>query len=215
VALLAVVGELTLTYETMELGANPGLTIAATPPSPARGPSKRSACSRAGPHRRTSLSLPAHLTVKRRAMPAPEREPARGDEHEVTPLELFFDLVFVFAITQVTKLLTSEPTSGRLLRGMLVLAAVWWAWTTYAWLTSAIDVDEGAVRLTMLASTAIMLGVALAVPRAFGADAVLFGVAYLLVRLIHFALSALVGRDDPARRGVLLRFAPTAIVGRH
>ena len=133
--------------------------------------------------------------------------------HKVTTLELFFDLVFVFAITQVTKLLTSEPTSGRLLRGMLVLAAVWWAWTTYAWLTSAIDVDEGAVRLTMLASMAIMLGVALAVPRAFGADAVLFGVAYLLVRLIHFALSALVGRDDPARRGV--RFAPTAIVGRH
>jgi Bacterial low temperature requirement A protein (LtrA) len=103
-------------------------------------------------------------------MPDPEREPARGDEHEVTPLELFFDLVFVFAITQVTKLLTSEPTWGGLLRGMLVLAAVWWAWTTYAWLTSAIDVDEGAVRLTMLASTAIMLGVALAVPRAFGAD---------------------------------------------
>ena len=143
-------------------------------------------------------------------MPSPGRELAGGDEHEVTPLELFFDLVFVFAITQVTKLLTSEPTWGGLLRGMLVLAAVWWAWTTYAWLTSAIDVDEGAVRLTMLASTAIMLGVALAVPRAFGADAVLFGVAYLLVRLIHFVLSAVVGRDDLVRRGVLLRFAPTS-----
>ncbi len=110
----------------------------------------------------------------------------------------------------MTKLLTSEPTWGGFLRGMLVLAAVWWAWTTYAWLTSAIDVDEGAVRLTMLASTAIMLGVALAVPRAFGADAVLFGVAYLLVRLIHFVLSAVVGRDDLVRRGVLLRFAPTS-----
>jgi low temperature requirement protein LtrA len=144
-------------------------------------------------------------------VPAPEREP--GDEHEVTPLELFFDLVFVFAITQVTKLLTSDPTWGGLLRGMLVLAAVWWAWTTYAWLTSAIDVDEGAVRLTMLASTAIMLGVALAVPRAFGADAVLFGVAYFLVRLIHFALSAVVGRDDPDRRSTLLRFGPTALLG--
>jgi low temperature requirement protein LtrA len=71
-------------------------------------------------------------------MPDPEREPVRGDEHEVTPLELFFDLVFVFAITQVTKLLTTEPTWGGLLRGTLVLAAVWWAWTTYAWLTSAI-----------------------------------------------------------------------------
>jgi low temperature requirement protein LtrA len=140
-------------------------------------------------------------------------DPPRGDEHEVTPVELFFDLVFVFAITQVTKQLTSEPTWRGLLHGMLVLAAVWWAWTTYAWLTSAIDVDEGAVRLTMLASTALMLGVALAVPRAFGADAVLFGVAYLLVRLIHFVLSAVVGRDDPIRRGVMLRFAPTALLG--
>jgi low temperature requirement protein LtrA len=110
-------------------------------------------------------------------------------------------------------LLGHEPTWGGLLRGMLVLAAVWWAWATYAWLTSAIDVDEGGVRLAMLASTAAMFGVALAVPRAFADDAVLFGIAYLLGRLIHFILSAVVGRDDPDRRGVLLRFAPTAAAG--
>jgi len=134
-------------------------------------------------------------------------------EHEVTPLELFFDLVFVFAITQVTSLLAHDPTWHGVLRGMLVLAAVWWAWTGYGWLTSAIDVDEGGVRLAMLAATAMMLGVALAVPRAFGGDAVLFGAAYLLVRLLHLGLSAFVGRDDPDRRGALLRFAPTAIVG--
>ena len=72
-----------------------------------------------------------------------EREFERGDEHQVSPLELFFDLVFVFAITQVTKLLTEEPTWNGVLHGMLVLAAVWWAWTTYAWLTSATGVDEG------------------------------------------------------------------------
>jgi low temperature requirement protein LtrA len=104
-----------------------------------------------------------------------ERERDNGAEHAVTPLELFFDLVFVFAITQMTKLLTNDPSWGGVLRGMLVLAAIWWAWTTSAWLTSAIDVDEGGVRLAMLASTAMMLGVALAVPRAFGSDAVLFG----------------------------------------
>ena len=96
---------------------------------------------------------------------------------------------------------------------MLVLAAVWWAWTTYAWLTSAIDVDEGGVRLAMLAATLAMLGVALGVPGAFGADAVFFGVAYLLVRLVHFVLSAIVARGDSDRRGVLLRFAPTALLG--
>jgi low temperature requirement protein LtrA len=142
-----------------------------------------------------------------------EREPERGDEHQVTPLELFFDLVFVFAITQVTKLLANHPTWGGVLRGMLVLAAVWWAWSAYAWLTSTMDVDEGGVRLAMLASMGVMLGVALAVPGAFGADAVFFGAAYLLVRILHVVLSAIIGRDDPDRRGALFRFAPTAILG--
>jgi low temperature requirement protein LtrA len=96
---------------------------------------------------------------------------------------------------------------------MLVLAALWWAWSVYAWLTSAMDVDEGGVRLVMLASMGAMFGVALAVPGAFGDDAVLFGVAYLLVRLLHLVLSVTVVRDDPDRRGALLRFAPTAVLG--
>jgi low temperature requirement protein LtrA len=142
-----------------------------------------------------------------------EREDERRDEHEITPLELFFDLVFVFAITQVTGLLAAHPTWGGVLRGMLVLAALWSAWNGYAWLTSALDVDEGGVRLTMLASMATMLVVALAVPGAFGDSAVLFGAAYLLVRLLHLVLSAVVGRDDPDRRGALLRYAPTAVLG--
>jgi low temperature requirement protein LtrA len=137
----------------------------------------------------------------------------RGDEHQVTPLELFFDLTFVFAMTQVTILLADDPTWDGVLRGMLVLAALWWAWGAYAWLTSAMDVDEGGVRLVMLASIGAMLIVALAVPGAFGDDAVLFGAAYLLVRLLHLALSAIVARNDPDRGGALLRFVPTAIFG--
>ena len=142
-----------------------------------------------------------------------EREHMGVAEHQVTPLELFFDLVFVFTMTQVTSLLADDPTWGGVLRGMLVLAALWWAWAVYAWLTSAMDVDEGGVRLTMLASIGAMLVVALAVPGAFGDDAVLFGAAYLLVRLVHLVLSAIVTRDDPERRGALLRFTPTAILG--
>jgi low temperature requirement protein LtrA len=134
-------------------------------------------------------------------------------EHQVTPLELFFDLTFVFGLTQVTILLADDPTWRGVFRGMLVLAALWWAWSVYAWLTSAMDVDEGGVRLVMLASMGAMFGVALAVPGAFGDDAVLFGVAYLLVRLLHLVLSAIVARDDPERRDALLRFAPTAIAG--
>jgi low temperature requirement protein LtrA len=134
-------------------------------------------------------------------------------EHQVTPLELFFDLVFVFAFTQVTSLLVDDPTWGAVLRGMLVLAALWWAWSVYAWLTSAMDVDEGGVRLVMLAAMGAMFGVALAVPGAFGDDAVLFGIAYLLVRLLHLVLSAIIVRGDPERRGALVRFLPTAIAG--
>ena len=140
------------------------------------------------------------------------REPEHG-EHQITPLELFFDLTFVFAMTQVTVMLADDPTWSGVFRGMLVLAALWWAWSVYAWLTSAMDVDEGGVRLAMLASMGAMFGVALAVPGAFGDDAVLFGFTYLLVRLLHLVLSAIVGRDDPDRRGALLRFAPTAMLG--
>jgi low temperature requirement protein LtrA len=142
-----------------------------------------------------------------------EPELEHDDEHRVTPLELFFDLVFVFAITQVTSLLADDPSWGGVLRGMLVLVALWWAWTAYAWLTSTMDVDEGGVRLAMLASMGAMLGVALAVPGAFGDDAVLFGVAYLFVRVLHLVLYAIVGRDDPDLRGAVLRLAPTAIAG--
>ena len=146
-------------------------------------------------------------------MSEPELELEPDPEHQVTPLELFFDLVFVFAITQVTSFLAHEPTWGGVFRGMLVLSALWWAWTTYAWLTSAMDVDEGGIRLAMLLSTAAMLIAAMAVPGAFGGDAVIFGAAYLVVRFIHFVLSAVISRDDPDRRSVLVRFAPTAILG--
>ena len=142
-----------------------------------------------------------------------ERELEPHAEHQVTPLELFFDLVFVFAMTHVTVLLADDPTWSGDFRGMLILAALWWAWTVYAWLTSAMDVDEGGVRLTMLASIAAMLVVALAVPGTFGDDAVLFGAAYLLVRVLHLVLSGIVARDDPDRLGALVRFAPTAVLG--
>jgi low temperature requirement protein LtrA len=142
-----------------------------------------------------------------------ERKLEHGDEHQVTPLELFFDLVLAFAFTQVTRLLVEDGTWGGVLRGMLVLAALWWAWSVFAWLTSALDVDEGGVRLTMLASTGAMLFVALAVPGAFGDDAVLFGCTYLLVRLLHLVLCTTIARDDPDSRGALLRFAPTTILG--
>ena len=146
-------------------------------------------------------------------MSVAEREQGDGAEHQVTPLELLFDLAFVFAFTQVTRLLVDDPTWGGVLRGMLVLAALWMAWSGYAWLTSTIDVDDGGVRLAMLASMGAMLGAALAVPGAFADDAVLFACAYLLVRVLHLVLYSIVARGDPDLRGSLLRLAPTELLG--
>jgi low temperature requirement protein LtrA len=133
-------------------------------------------------------------------------------EHRVTPLELFFDLVFVYAITQVTQLMSHDPTWRGVGRGLLVLAVLWWAWTGYAWLTNTLEPEKGRVRAGMFGAMAAMLVVALAVPHAFGADAVLFGVAYLIVRLLHLLLYAIAGKRDPDLLGAVLRFTPSATV---
>jgi low temperature requirement protein LtrA len=134
-------------------------------------------------------------------------------EERVTPLELFFDLVFVFAITQVTTLLSHSPTWGGLLRALLLLAMLWWAWSAYAWLTNALDPEEGAVRLAMFAAVGAMLVASLAAPNAFGVDGVIFGVAYLIVRVLHLLLFAIAGRGDRDLLRAVLRIAPGAIIG--
>jgi low temperature requirement protein LtrA len=137
-----------------------------------------------------------------------DRQAERGQR--VTPLELFFDLVFVFAITQVTGFLSHDPTWGGLLRGLLLLGALWWAWGAYAWLTNTLDPEEGAVRLAVFAAIAAMLIVSLAAPGAFGRDGVRFGVAYFVVRALHLVLYAIAGRGDRDLFRAVLRIVPTA-----
>jgi low temperature requirement protein LtrA len=130
----------------------------------------------------------------------------------VTPLELFFDLVFVFAITQVTTLLSADPTWSGLLRGLVVLAALWWAWAAYAWLTNTLNPEEGLVRIAMFVVMGAMLVCALAVPEAFGDHGVIFGVAYLVVRAMHIALYAIAARGDPDLLGAVLRMVPSSTI---
>jgi low temperature requirement protein LtrA len=89
-------------------------------------------------------------------------------EHSVSPLELFFDLVFVFVFTQVTIALSHNPSWSGLGHGLLVLVAPWWAWSAYAWLMNAVDPGEGLVWGTMVVAMASMVVVALTVPYAFG-----------------------------------------------
>src|SRR5881628_2361483 len=110
------------------------------------------------------------------------------DEERVTPLELFFDLVFVLAITQCTALMSAAPTWEGLAKGLLVLGVLWWSWVGYAWLTSVVDPEEGTVRLAIFAAMAALLVVALCVPAAFDSSAALFAGAYGVVRAAHILL---------------------------
>ena len=133
-----------------------------------------------------------------------------GTEKRVAPLELFFDLVFVFALTQVTLLMSNNPTWEGLGQGLLVLAALWWAWGAYAWLTNYIAADEGLERLLMFAVMGAFLVAALATPEAFGDDALLFAVAYAAARWLHIFIFA-EANDDVDTGQAIVRLARTAL----
>ena len=123
---------------------------------------------------------------------------AEGREAKVSPLELFFDLVFVFALTQVTAFMADDPTFEAMGRGLLILALVWWAWSGYTWLTSTVDPEQTIPRVVMFAAMGAMLVVALATPGAFADDGVIWGLGYIAVRVLHAALCSVAAADDPA-----------------
>jgi low temperature requirement protein LtrA len=134
-------------------------------------------------------------------------------ERAVTPFELFFDLVFVFGFTQVTALMAANPTARGVLHGMLVLAAVWWAWGAYAWLATTIDLEEGSTRLVMIGVMSAMFVAALAAPDAFGDTGLLFASAYLVVRILHLVLYAVAARGQPELLDSVLKLTPTGVAG--
>jgi low temperature requirement protein LtrA len=103
----------------------------------------------------------------------------------VSSVELFFDLVFVFAITQLTTLLAQDPTIIGLVRIVLIFGNIWWMYGGYAWLTNAVPPREPALRLLILVGMAGFLIVALAIPHAFGDSGVVFGLGYLVVTVVH------------------------------
>ena len=143
---------------------------------------------------------------------APRLSAVMREEEQVTALELFFDLVFVLALTQCTTLMANQPTWEGLAKGLLVLGVLWWSWTGYAWLTSVLNPEEGAVRLVMFTAMAAFLVAALCVPEAFDSLALLFACAYGVVRWSHIALFGLASRDDPnLRRSVNGLAAGTAV----
>ena len=120
---------------------------------------------------------------------------ATAEEKRVAPLELFFDLVFVFALTQVTAVMSEHPSWSALGRGMLVLSALWWAWAAYAWLTNYVAAEEDLERILILGVMGAFLVAALAVPEAFGDDALIFALAYAAARWLHIFIFAEANED--------------------
>ena len=143
----------------------------------------------------------------------PRLSAVRREDERVTPLELFFDLVFVLAITQCTALMSSHPTWSGLAQGILVLGVLWWSWVGYAWLTSVVDPEEGAVRFAIFAAMAGFLIAAIAVPEAFGSLGLEFALAYGAVRYAQIALFVLASRDDPGLRHSVTGLAISTTIG--
>jgi low temperature requirement protein LtrA len=147
------------------------------------------------------------------------RMEAVSEDASVTPLELFFDLVFVFALTQVTALMADDLTAQGLIRGLLVLGLMWWSWVGYAWLGNVVRADEGAARLAMLAAMAAMFVMALTIPEAFDdvpgglPGPVVVGLCYFAFRTLHLTLFWIISREDEGLRRQLVRFAPAMIGG--
>jgi low temperature requirement protein LtrA len=106
-----------------------------------------------------------------------------GDEQRATSLELFFDLVFVFAITQVSHLLLEDLSWRGAGRALLALLVVWWAWNYTAWVTNELDPESGPVRLLLLGVMLACLVLAVAIPDAFGERALLFAGAYVAIQV--------------------------------
>lgn len=137
----------------------------------------------------------------------------------VSPLELFFDLVFVFALTQVTATMAGQLSGTGLIRGLLLVALLWWSWTGYAWLANLVRADRGLARVGMFAAMAVMFVLALTIPEAFDdapgglSGPVVVAVCYFAFRALHLLLFFALSGGDAGLRGQLLRFTPAMLGG--
>jgi low temperature requirement protein LtrA len=153
------------------------------------------------------------------SQPARVRVERLREASTATTLELFFDLVFVFALTQITALMAEEPTGHGLLRGALLIMVVWWCWVGYSWVSNLVKADEGLARVTVLVAMAAMFLVALAIPEAFEDlpgglhGPTVFAFSYLVLRAVHLALFWLISGDDRGLRRQVGRFAVTMVGG--
>jgi low temperature requirement protein LtrA len=140
-------------------------------------------------------------------------------DHSVTTLELFFDLVFVFALTQITALMAHDLSWHGVLRGLLLIGLLWWSWIGYSWLCNIVKADEGSIRGVVLLAMASMFLIALAIPEAFHdlpgglPGPVVIACAYFALRALHLVLFWLIAAGDQVLRRTLIRFVPSMLAG--
>jgi low temperature requirement protein LtrA len=134
-------------------------------------------------------------------------------ERRTTPVELLWDLVFVFAVTQVTGLLSHDLTWAGFGRSMIVLALVWWAWSAFVWAANAEGDDDATLRAVLLAAMVLIFITGLAVPEAFEQRATLFAVTYTGVRLLHLGLYTHASRRGNASWAAIAGFGTATLVG--
>ncbi len=140
-----------------------------------------------------------------------------AEEARVAPIELFFDLVFVFSLTQVTALMADDLTGRGIVRGLLVLALLWWSWVGYAWLANVVQAEEGLARVAVFGAMAAMFVLAVTVPEAFNDrpgglhGPVVVAFAYLAVRVLHLVMFFVLSGDDAGLRRQVWKFAPSVV----
>lgn len=143
----------------------------------------------------------------------PQIHATMRESETVTPLELFFDLVFVLALTQCTAFIAADPSWEGLAKAVLILGILWWAWVGYAWLTSVIDPEEGAVRIIFFVAMAAFLVAAICVPEAFDDLGLTIAVAYGVVRVCHILLFVIASENDPELRKSVVGLAISTAIG--
>jgi low temperature requirement protein LtrA len=136
-----------------------------------------------------------------------------AEERRTSPVELLWDLVFVFAVTQVTTLLSRDLSWAGLGRSMLVLALVWWAWSAFVWAANAQDTGSPVLRLALLLAMVLVFIAGLALPHAFDDEAPVFAATYAAVRLLHLALYADASRRGNASWSAIAGFGTTVVIG--
>jgi low temperature requirement protein LtrA len=169
-----------------------------------------------GPRCQTSAVTDSGPSEAVTALPAPSPPTtAEGldEERRTSPLELLWDLVFVFAVTQVTTLLTNDLSWAGFGRSMLVLALIWWAWSAFVWAANAQSTNAPAMRLCLLLATVFVMVSGLAVPEAFSGRGTLFAVTYTVVRFLHLVLYADASRKGNASWSAIAGFGTTVLIG--